>query len=541
MIAPKTKVRLLKAPFELNYNNELTFNNINSQTNYFLSLPFVEMDECSYQRKEERIRFDKVFDDLVPYNYCMYQNEEYSNKWFYAFINKVEYVDDETSYVYITTDVFQTWMFEYNMKASYVEREHVSDDTVGIHTIDEGLETGDYISNGIMEYKEDVSPNSLDNVICFACSDLPNAIKNDFTPSGINQPRVLNRIYGGLYIVGLPTVLMADLFIEGMNKENMLDAIVNVFMIPIWIKNLSSTITTQVTVNQIVIDILLFNNPQTSYEANIFSVNTPTSLNGYVPKNNKLLVYPYSLFTVSNLTGTEVEFKYEDFTNMNDENNKKFIEYGSISGGGYSGKLIPCNYKNISNNYDYGIEKGKLPTCSWTGDAYTNWLSANAINLGMSSFVGAFGGLVGGARVLGGDIKGAENLVDSFGTVLETQIKKAEAKRMPDTLNGSVNSADINYSSYHTGYILNKLTLKEEYLKQIDSFFSMFGYKVNELKIPNLFSRRNWNFIKCLNVNLIGDIPQDDMQELKNIFNNGVTLWHNPNTFLDYSQNNDII
>ena len=30
------------------------------------------------------------------------------------------------------------------MKPSFIEREHVSDDTIGIHTVPEGLETGPY-------------------------------------------------------------------------------------------------------------------------------------------------------------------------------------------------------------------------------------------------------------------------------------------------------------------------------------------------------------------------------------------------------------
>ena len=72
----------------------------------------------------------------------------------------------------------------------------------------------------------------------------------------------------------------------------------------------------------------------------------------------------------------------------------------------------------------------------------------------------------------------------------------------------------------------------------IDNYFSMFGYKTNKVKLPNLNNRTNWNYVKTINCNLLGDIPQTDMQELKELFNNGVTLWHNPSTFLDYSQNN---
>ena len=69
----------------------------------------------------------------------------------------------------------------------------------------------------------------------------------------------------------------------------------------------------------------------------------------------------------------------------------------------------------------------------------------------------------------------------------------------------------------------------------------MFGYKVNSLKVPELHTRRNWNYIKTIDINIIGDIPQADLQEIKSLFNNGITLWHNPSTFLDYSQSNNII
>lgn len=66
----------------------------------------------------------------------------------------------------------------------------------------------------------------------------------------------------------------------------------------------------------------------------------------------------------------------------------------------------------------------------------------------------------------------------------------------------------------------------------------MFGYQTNEVKLPNLDNRPNWNFIKTIDINLIGDIPQNDLAVIKAMFDNGFTLWHNPNTFLDYSQNN---
>ena len=89
------------------------------------------------------------------------------------------------------------------------------------------------------------------------------------------------------------------------------------------------------------------------------------------------------------------------------------------------------------------------------------------------------------------------------------------------------------------GFSFYKMSIKQEYAKIIDDFFSMYGYKVNEVKIPNILGRTNWNYVKTIDCNLLGDIPQEDMQKLKDIFNSGVTFWHNPNTFLDYSQSNN--
>ena len=79
----------------------------------------------------------------------MYKNETYSNKWFYAYITNMEYVNDNMTLITIQTDVFQTWQFDILYKKMFVEREHVSNDTVGLHTIPEGLETGDYIIDSV--------------------------------------------------------------------------------------------------------------------------------------------------------------------------------------------------------------------------------------------------------------------------------------------------------------------------------------------------------------------------------------------------------
>jgi hypothetical protein len=106
---------------------------------------------------------------------------------------------------------------------------------------------------------------------------------------------------------------------------------------------------------------------------------------------------------------------------------------------------------------------------------------------------------------------------------------------------GNINGGDVNFSLNNCNMKLYDFVIKEEYAKLLDNFFQSYGYKVNEVKIPNITGRLNWNYVKTLECNILGDIPQGDMQKLKQMFNNGITFWHNPSTFLDYSQSNYIV
>ena len=79
------------------------------------------------------------------------------------------------------------------------------------------------------------------------------------------------------------------------------------------------------------------------------------------------------------------------------------------------------------------------------------------------------------------------------------------------------------------------------YALRIDNFFSMYGYKTNRVKVPNITGRQNWNYVKTIGFNFTGDIPQEDADEIRTLFDNGYTLWHNTSTYLDYSQANPIV
>lgn len=126
-LTPDTDIRLLKLPLSIDNKNQLTFANLEAQTNYFLGITeCIELEKCSYQRKDNIIRFPAHIDSIIQYDYVMYKNENYGEKWFYAFVVGMEYENDGLTNVAIQTDVFQTWQFDILWKQSFIEREMLS-------------------------------------------------------------------------------------------------------------------------------------------------------------------------------------------------------------------------------------------------------------------------------------------------------------------------------------------------------------------------------------------------------------------------------
>ena len=68
--------------------------------------------------------------------------------------------------------------------------------------------------------------------------------------------------------------------------------------------------------------------------------------------------------------------------------------------------------------------------------------------------------------------------------------------------------------------------IKPEYQKKLSDFWHAYGYKVNELKVPNFHTRNSWNYVQTLNCRILADLNNEDLAELKAIFDNGITLWH---------------
>ena len=154
-IQPDSTVYLCKdVPLDLTYDNTITFGTKESwdyeaQFNYFYSKAdrTIIKEKYSYVKDTNGvIRVEGPADDYLMYNYLFYKNQNFSNKWFYAFITNVEFINPGTSYIYFELDVMQTWFPDITFDECLIEREHVEDDSLYANLTDEGIEIGELIA-----------------------------------------------------------------------------------------------------------------------------------------------------------------------------------------------------------------------------------------------------------------------------------------------------------------------------------------------------------------------------------------------------------
>ena len=570
VITPQTDVYLLKVPLEINDINQLTFSNANAQFTYFNSLPKLSVDNFTYQRKDGVIRFGAPYDDLITYNYVMYRNEGYSNKWFYAYITNMEYMNNNTTDISIKTDVWQTWQFDLTYKPVLIDREHANTDVAGDNTLPEGLELGEMVCNGSTTNFGGVGGEQMSNYCLVAeVSQIENegesatmsyswgSGSHDETPKINSMDRGTIPLIIGMYDGDGNT---AEHVTTLYDKAGLGDSIVNIYMLPKTLIGSYYELWIAVTPAGQSTESRRFAVPASksgTYDLGTTTFTKPTTVNGYTPKNKKVLSYPFCYFNISNNSGSCLPYRYEDF-----QSTISFSVEGTFGVSG-STKAIPQNYLNIStgNALDYSITGPKYPVCSWKSDSYTNWLTQNAVNMETQWKTTILGGLLGVASgayqgystgkqynlsplkmgTVGAVTGGISMGGDMISLAREQHLAKTSANFVSDQVRGNLNAGDFVWAKYRSPFTYMPMSIKAEYARCIDEFFSQYGYKCNRVKVPNITGRRNWNYVKTVGCYIQADIPQDDLQEIKIMFDKGVTFWHNPSTFGDYSQNNDII
>ena len=517
------------------YNNVLSYTE--SQMLELINQNIVtSANDYSFIRERNSILVNFTYNQCLSANYIAFQNKDYSNKWFFAWIDEVNYKSNSATEIKFTVDSWSTWFDYWSPKSCYVIREHVNDDTIGLHTVPENLETGDYV---LSERRIDFKKELTNFVICMGVTELP----NESVPPYTNN-RVYNGIFGGLYYLAFDTAKDCETAIKIYDKFGKSNAINSVFMTSKDLASYKGGTSATWTSDTLTCNLKYLSGTNNADTIGNFVINYPTKLdNNYVPTNNKLFTYPYSFFNLTNNTGITQPFRYEDFA-KDPESEEQVIGFwiDACISPGMALKAIPLFYKNENINFNFGIVGGKMPVCSWQSDVYLNWLRQNglnsvfdllgsSINLGSSIFSGNVGGAVTG-------IASTYNALHQF-TI---------ADMTPNQAKGNTNCSDINFSDSNVGlFTIYKMSVKEEYAKIIDDYFSRYGYRINLVKIPNITGRTNFNYIEIGMSEEIGysnkeiSVPTKDMQNINQICRNGVTIWHNHTILGNFTIDNSIV
>lgn len=519
------------------HDDTLYFASTSAKDSYFSALNKLgTYSNLSYSRRNRGvIRIQASMSTLVGASYMRFKNTSFENKWFYAFVTAVEYVNNVTTDIFFEVDVIMTWMGAFTLGQCYVERQHVTNDSIGANIADEGLKCGEYVCEG----SSTTAFFGDYNIVLFRTWNKekePGAIVYQLT-QGLYVPLVAN--YYPFTQQGANDLQNK---IDELIADNRADEIVTIKLIPYHYSN----------------------NP--TIETDTFTVEKPySSVVGYVPKNNKLFCYPYKYLEVQDCENNAVAYKYEYFNTLPDATSTGYA-YFSIQGSGRTPEVnimcIPYNYNGLEYDYEHATSMSNFPTIPWNVDGYKAYLAQRDSTLfgdaisgmlvgGLNGAVtGAMGGNVSGivhpktlmtpeigaiTGAVGGAISG---LSKPAKTILSDTINDLASgilpARFPNTMRGTLSSNLLSQARTKNFYF-RKMCITKNYASMIDDYFTMYGYAVRNTLTPNMNARPNFTYVKTKGCIVHCNCPAEDARAIEEMFDNGIRFWKNHNNIGNYN------
>lgn len=545
MFTPTTNLRLLSTPLESDYRNTLWFPNVAAQTSYFLGKTVKAYENFNYIKKDNTITVPEEIDNLYNCNYIMYQNANFGNKWFYAFIDRMAWASNGSTRLYVSTDAIQTWFFDITYYQSYVDRCHSDTDVAGDNIIPEdfsGIANGGYYQVGT----QDLKPNML---------AIFSTTYTDGTPIGSEK---INGIFSGAGYLTSPInisggVATVNTWLNTMVRQGLANAVSRIQQYP------------------------------TNHDTVVTYAKHPTHLdcvgsNGlttYIPTNKKLLSGAFISAYVS-LYGQEIEFNPEYIAGA-----QISVQIAVDQTTGTVGAIVR-NYGSAQNSTM--TVTAVIPESTWAYNQYKNdynlHSASNAIyrrRAGLDRGVNTANSVIGVAGALA-DVTGAvvdmvtpsgiikdalnpnttgisrlagaaQNAVSSAGNAYTylggideiTQDLTAISENYNAPAVGGVAQSNIFLAAQMTALSYGFKVPPLDIVKRIDKFLTVYGYKQSTYRTINTHARSSWTYIKTNGLNASGNFPDDDMNAIKRAFDKGIFFWSYTAIFGNFDQINNIV
>jgi hypothetical protein len=549
-VTPNSSIWLYQGMrFDSGYKDTVYFPDFNTQKTFFTDYPHIVFEPHSYQRvNANQVKLSVKPDLIYNYNYMVFSNNiydancpinvtykdaqsgeivtavnnrpNYSGKLWCAFIKKIDYVNENTALITYEIDVIQSYLFDFHLEPCMVEREHVDSDAIGQHVQAEPLDFGELICQrrqeigGSLDDDRDWFHNN--RIVVFYIGD-----SNGHLIGGIYSGLQVTSFYAGS--TAADNIAALNQFLSTFINGNQKDKIVSIVLCPQGFVPATSVLRQEIS----------------NYILKQFTISRPTTIDGHTVRNNKLFTSPFMNFEVEVQTDKQT-YQYELFENPN---NISFNCKCSISPDPEI-LIEPYDYNSNSlHNLKDSLIMNGFPQCSFAIDAYKSWLANKAssqytalIGQGISTVAGAAS--VGATVASGGSAAaiagGATWALSSMIGMRQTQIQMSIDKARGSSLGGQTGCSTAA-GALERCINVRHMCIRAEYAEVIDSFFDKYGYACNQIKVPNTHVRQSWTYTKTRECNLYGNIPEDDAEKIKSIFNNGITFWMNHNNIGDYS------
>lgn len=543
---PNTTLYVGVVPWNSDLKNVQSYNSRAEQISAIQGLLTHKYEHINIIRRDSDLILKGVNEDLTQCNYLMYQNKDISDKWYFAFIDNVQYNSLNSVIISHTIDVWQTYQFDITYYKNLILRAHVakSSDTVGRwlapepisvapeferkHNVFNDLSwTPQYVLHSTSvfnnttkkyEYKGNGTGATLSaeyGIFVNDDDDVQRVVKNYGKLSAAEALKSNDDDEYSNWISDLLTGQTIDKAVKLISTTSISqlqdhrNELIGLYAIPAWVHDGTNKYAT--------------NNIKKKEVTT--TLPTTTLACGYAPRNKKMLSSLCKAYLFYNENGFKLPLKPELFTSDTPVFTVKATELSTnaflLQIGSYA------DYTATTNKISYRCEN-RLGYDANTGlDKVLNTLTSavgvvNAVgSVASQTIAGNVGGAVQGAV---SSVQQSINMIDALGqrgvnTGASGDIMSITEKRaMPVFADVSPTEAQCRY---------------------IDDYLDVYGYAINEIgKISTYMKNRsNWNYIQVANCNIKVSAPNDDVNKLKQMFESGVTIWHK--NFGDYEQTNN--
>lgn len=532
-VAPHGTIQLYKnVPLTPDYEHTYWFESTVAQRAYFESKSPKTFYNQMYTRVHgNKVRVNVKSDDIATYNYMGFTNDYgagNASKWYYAFIDEIEYINEQVTEITFTLDNIQSWFTSITFSECFIERQHSTTDDIGDNIQPEPIKPNEHIC---------IPDTNLTKRYLFYPSDIGfvmsaavyTALTNDIFSSDLFHQSEFGGLGSCVRLLYFSSISQVNFFLKSVDVNNGILQVVGVGGIqPLALYAVPGNLFYSTGNGYIPISIGSFQNicyllPVYANEFGGDILNAPRYQGEgpyYTPKNKKLFTYPYSFIRASFPT-LHQDYKFENFFNGGKTAFRVYATCNPVP----SVMIVPVSYERDNDQYHYALTLDNFPQLPIFQDGVSGVISGALIGglknimLGLSSLLvgGATGGEVGDIGYIGKNVPSVNTSGNIKGSATASNLAPIMATKYR---NGDVVTNEpvfeINFQQYG---------LRTETAKRFDEYFSRYGYAQNKVGIPNTHARTRYTYVKTRGCCAKGNAPAEAIRDMNKVMDNGITWW----------------